>query len=80
MLANGVLVSVHAPRGRTPSSRSGSVTWHWHSAAPVASYLVEDSVGNYELTERTADDGVRFYEAQDSAISAGAAGEEPAPS
>jgi hypothetical protein len=67
VLANGVLVSVrHHPASK--QFPSGSVTWKWHSPAPVASYLVEDSVGNYILTERTADNGVRFYEAQDRAI------------
>ena len=69
VLANGVLVSVkHNPAsGEFPR---GSVTWNWHSPAPVASYLVEDSVGNYHLTERTADNGTKFFEAQDTAISA----------
>ncbi len=69
VLANGVLVSVK----RNPASGEfpgGSVTWNWHSPAPVASYLVEDSVGNYHLTERVADNGTRYYEAQDTAISA----------
>jgi hypothetical protein len=70
VLANGVLVSAR----RHPASHEfpgGSVTWNWHSPAPIASYLVEDSVGNYRLTERTADNGIRFYEAQDRAISPG---------
>ncbi len=69
VLANGVLVSVK----RNPASGEfpgGSVTWNWHSPAPVASYLVEDSVGKYHLTERVADNGTRYYEAQDTAISA----------
>jgi hypothetical protein len=69
VLANGTLVSVK----RNPVSGEfpgGSVTWNWHSPAPVASYLVEDSVGNYHLTERVADNGTRYYEAQDSAIPA----------
>ncbi len=69
VLANGILVSVR----RHPASTQfpgGSVTWHWHSPAPVASYLVEDSVGRYKLTERTADNGIRFYEAQDKGIKA----------
>ncbi|HEX5190626.1 MAG TPA: M1 family aminopeptidase [Streptosporangiaceae bacterium] len=68
VLANGVLVSVrkHAASKQFPA---GSVTWTWHSPAPIASYLVEDSVGNYLLTERTADNGVKFYEAQDRGIS-----------
>jgi hypothetical protein len=66
-LANGVLVSAreHPADSAFPA---GSVTWHWHSRAPVASYLVESSVGDYHLTERTADNGVRFYEAQDTSI------------
>jgi Peptidase family M1 domain len=69
VLANGVLESrtPHPPDTRFPH---GSVTWHWHSAAPVASYLVEDSVGNYQLTERTADNGVRFYQAQAASLPA----------
>ena len=67
VLANGILVSVkHHPASK--EFPKGSVTWNWHSPAPVASYLVEDSVGNYILTERTADNGVRFYEAEDRAI------------
>jgi Peptidase family M1 domain len=68
-LANGILKSRtrHRPDRQFPG---GSVTWHWHSPAPVASYLVEDSIGKYHLTERTARDGMRFYEAQDTSISA----------
>ena len=68
-IANGILVSVtrHKPDQEFPK---GSVTWHWHSAAPIASYLVEDSVGNFRLTKRTADNGVIFYEVQDNGISA----------
>ena len=69
VLANGVLVSVmHNPV--SAEFPGGSVTWNWHSPAPVASYLVEDSVGNYHLTERVADNGTKYYKAQDSAISA----------
>jgi len=68
VLANGVLLSRthHGPDGQFPG---GSVTWHWHSPAPVASYLVEDSVGNYDLTESTRG-GIRFYQAQASSLSA----------
>jgi hypothetical protein len=68
VLANGVLVSRthHGPGSQFPG---GSVTWHWHSPAPVASYLVENSVGNYDLTERTVG-GIRFYQAQASSLSA----------
>jgi Peptidase family M1 domain len=68
-VANGILVS--ATRHRPDAQfRRGSVTWHWRSRAPVASYLVEDSIGQYHLTERTAPGGMRYYQAQDTAISA----------
>ncbi len=68
VVANGVLISVqHHPASH--DFPGGSVTWNWHSRAPIASYLVENSVGNYRLTERTARDGIRFYQAQDRAIS-----------
>ena len=69
VLANGVLLSVkHNPASK--EFPAGSVTWNWFSRAPVASYLVEDSVGNYNLSERTADNGTQYYEAQDTSISA----------
>lgn len=68
-IANGVLVSSHRTGPSAPFPH-GSVSWHWHSAAPIASYLVENSVGNYDLTERTADNGVRYYQVQAAAISA----------
>lgn len=67
-VTNGVLMWSH----RHPADAQfphGSVTWHWHSAAPVASYQVENSVGRYDLTERTADNGVRYYQVQAAAIS-----------
>ena len=68
-VANGTLESVtrHAPDAEFPG---GSATWHWHSRAPVASYLVENSVGNYTLTSRVGSDGIRYYQAQDTSISA----------
>jgi aminopeptidase N len=68
-LANGRLLSVtkHGPDSQFPA---GSATFHWSSGAPVASYLVEDSVGDYTLTSRKASDGLLYYEAQDTSISA----------
>jgi len=66
-VANGMLLStVH----NAPDAlfRGGSTTYHWRSPAPIASYLVENSVGNYDLTFRDADDGIRYYEAQASGI------------
>ncbi len=68
-LANGKLKSV-SHHGASRQFPAGSVTYHWDSGAPVASYLVEDSVGNYTLTSRRASDGLLYYEAQDSSISA----------
>ncbi|HEY3732639.1 MAG TPA: M1 family aminopeptidase [Streptosporangiaceae bacterium] len=68
-LANGVLESTRSNKPN-PEFPNGSTTYHWHSRAPIASYLVEDSVGDYDLTERTADNGTRYYEAQDAAIPA----------
>ncbi len=67
-IANGMLVSSvdNRPDAQFPA---GSTTWHWHSAAPIASYLVENSVGRYQLSWRDASDGIRYYEAQASAIS-----------
>ena len=47
----------------------GSTTWHWQSPAPIASYLVENSVGNVRPDARaTPSDGILYYEAQASAI------------
>ena len=68
VLANGILEGSrrHPASARFPH---GSVTWYWHSAAPVASYLVEDSVGSFDLTERAVG-GMKFYQAQASSLSA----------
>ena len=68
-VANGVLKSVthHGPDARFSG---GSATFHWHSRAPIASYLVENSVGHYTLTSRVGSDGIRYYQAQDASISA----------
>jgi hypothetical protein len=68
-VANGMLKSVthHGPDARFSG---GSATFHWHSRAPIASYLVENSVGHYTLTSRVGSDGIRYYQAQDASISA----------
>lgn len=67
-IANGRLLSVrrHAPG---PRFHHGSRTFHWRSGAPVASYLVESSVGHYHLTSHRGSDGIRYYEAQASSLS-----------
>ena len=65
-VANGVLASHHpiAPDTLFPH---GSSYWHWHMASPVASYLVENSVGNYDLRSRVVR-GVRYYEVTPSSL------------
>jgi peptidase M1-like protein len=67
-IANGELVgfSSNPPDANFPG---GSTTWHWHSPEPIASYLVESSVGGYDLSERLGGDGVLYYEAQASSLS-----------
>jgi aminopeptidase N len=66
-IANGRLLSrrSHRPDSRFPH---GSTTFHWRSGAPVASYLVESSVGRFDLTSRLGSDGIRYYEAQASSL------------
>jgi hypothetical protein len=66
-IANGELVS---QTGNLPDAQfpGGSMTWHWHSPEGVASYLVENSIGSYDLSVRLATSGIQYYEAQDSAI------------
>jgi len=68
VIANGQLVGTH----RHPASAAfphGSVTWRWHEAMPVPSYLVENSVGDYTLSRHTVG-GITFYRAQDRNIPA----------
>ena len=42
----------------------GSTTWHWHSPEPIANYLVENSIGSYDLTCASPPSGILYYEAQ----------------
>ncbi len=68
-IANGQLLSTtqHAPDTAFPG---GSTTFHWSTGdATVASYLVENSVGGYDLTSRLGSDGIRYFEAQASSLS-----------
>jgi hypothetical protein len=66
-IANGELVSqtLNAPDADFPA---GSMTWHWHSPEGIASYLVENSIGSFDLSERLTTSGIQYYEAQDSSI------------
>jgi hypothetical protein len=66
-IGNGELVSQTANLP-DPSFPGGSTTWHWHSPEGIASYLVENSIGSYDLTVRLAPSGIQYYEAQDLAV------------
>jgi hypothetical protein len=66
---NGVLLG-HVSHRASAEFPHGSVTWHWRQRAPIASYLVEDSVGNFSIRSYAAANGIRFYQVQDKAISA----------
>ena len=64
---------VPAPASNPPDANfpTGSVTWHWHSPEPIANYLVENSIGAYDLSARTSPtSGVQYWEAQASTITA----------
>src|SRR3954468_907690 len=64
---------VPAPPSNPPDANFplGSVTWHWHSPERIANYLVENSIGAYDLTARTSPtSGVQYWEAQASTITA----------
>ena len=67
-VANGILVSRHA-NDPSVAFPAGSTTWHWHMASPVASYLVENSIGSFNLRVRRAANGLRFYEVQAASLS-----------
>jgi len=66
-IANGELVSQQAnlPDANFPG---GSTTWRWHSPEGISSYLVENSIGSYDLSVRLASSGIQYYEAQDAAV------------
>ena len=66
-IANGELVSqqVNLPDASFPG---GSTTWHWHSPEGISSYLVENSIGSYDLSVRLAASGIQYYQAQDLGI------------
>ncbi len=48
---------------------AGSRTWHWHSPEPIASYLVENSVGGFDLVQDVDANGIVYYAYQGSGIS-----------
>ena len=44
----------------------GSTSYHWKSSEPIANYLVENSVGNFDYSFRAGANDVVYFEAQDS--------------
>ena len=66
-VCNGMLVGSRKHKASKRFS-GGSTTWHWHAPMPIASYLVENSVGDYSIKKRTADNGTHYYEVQDRSI------------
>jgi aminopeptidase N len=66
-VANGILKSTttNPPDTEFPG---GSVTYHWHEGSPVANYLVENSVGDFDVSVHKGSDGITYYEVQDSTI------------
>jgi hypothetical protein len=68
-VANGILVGV-TRHGASTEFPHGSVTWHWRETSPVASYLVEDSVGNFSISEHRAANGIKFYQVLDKSFTA----------
>jgi hypothetical protein len=47
---------------------NGSTSYHWKSSEPIANYLVENSVGNFDYSFRDGSGDVVYFEAQDAAI------------
>src|SRR3954447_4787561 len=66
-IGNGELVSQVANLP-DPNFGGGSTTWHWRSPEGISSYLVENSIGSYDLSMRLASSGIQYYEAQDLGI------------
>ncbi len=70
-IGNGRLVStvINPPDANFPTG--GSRTFNWHSAEPINSYLIENSVGHFESSVRMATAGdVLYYEYQSPNITA----------
>ncbi len=58
--------AVNPPDANFPG---GSWLWHWHSPEPIASYLIGNSIGGYDLIARTSTiTGIQYFQAQGSSI------------
>lgn len=69
-ISNGEKVSVTQEPNDPQFPNGGSTTWRWHSPEPIASYLVEASIGSFDLSETVDPNGVIYYQAQGSSIPA----------
>ena len=70
-LANGLRVSGPVDNAPDANFPAGSTSWHWRSPEPIASYLVENSIGGFDWSEGLAPvAGVLYYKAQSSGITA----------
>ncbi len=68
-LANGRRISGPVDNAPDANFPGGSTSWHWKSPEPIASYLVENSIGGYDWTEGVEPhNGVLYYKAQSSGI------------
>ncbi|HEY3713045.1 MAG TPA: hypothetical protein VGL39_00860, partial [Jatrophihabitantaceae bacterium] len=67
-IANGRLISGPTDNAPDANFAGGSTSWHWKSPEPIANYLVENSVGNFDYSFRTGANDVVYFEAQDSGI------------
>jgi hypothetical protein len=67
-IGNGRLVSTTV-NPADANFATGSRTFHWKSPEPIANYLVENSMGFYDLASKDTASGVMYYWAQASAIS-----------
>lgn len=66
-IGNGDLISTTA-NPADAQFPAGSTTWRWHSAEPMASYLVQSTVGDYDMSQTFGEDGVVYYHFQSNAI------------
>ena len=66
--------SVNPPDANFPG---GSWTWHWHSPEPIASYLLTNTIGSYDMRVFTSSDGVQYYQAMASGLTRGQEGSHP---
>ena len=69
-IANGNLTSTSTNPSDPQFPAGGSTTYTWSSPEPIANYLVESSIGDYDAAMATAPSGVVYYQYQDRSIPA----------